>query len=409
MSRRRTRCARIVALLVATLAAPLAATLHASAFAPRVPAGSLGINGQFLMNQGSGAPTAAQQNAQLDEVQSLGIGLMRMDAEWQWVEQTAPNALTGAHSYYWGGLDRAVTEMAQHNIRWAPIVDYGTKWASATNDEFSPPKDDVAWSQYAGALARRYGPGGDFWAANPTLPSLPVQTWEIWNEQNWGFWNSYPRCETHTVGADQGPARYADMFMDARAAIRAVDPAARLMIGGLVGITAPVPSTPPLTDSACTVQEFLAGMKAHRGDLAVDVIAVHIYDGHGATAVLNQLAAVRHAINALGWPATLPIDLNENGWPVGGNGFGMTDAQRGDLLSTVADQSLRSNCNVTGYVPHTWLTAEQDPANPEHWFGVGNPAAPASPHGSALTYGAMVQTLQGTGSTAPDPSTVTLC
>jgi hypothetical protein len=125
--------------------------------------------------------------------------------------------------------------------------------------------------------------------------------------------------------------------------------------------------------------------------------------------VLSQLVAMRHAVDALGWPAAIPFDFNENGWPVGGKGFGMTDAQRGDLLSTVADQALRSNCKVTGYLPYTWLTGEQDPNNAEHWFGVGNPADPAHPHGSALTYGAMVQTLQGTGSTAPDPGTVALC
>ncbi|HXA27113.1 MAG TPA: hypothetical protein VN193_00030 [Candidatus Angelobacter sp.] len=391
---------RILALIAAALTAPLAATMHASAFTPRVPPGSLGVNAQFLMGF-AGPLTPAQKSAQLDEVRALGIGLMRMDAEWQGVEPVAPDLVTGAHTYHWNALDLAVSLMAQHGIQWAPIVDYGTTWASATNDEFSPPRDDTAWSAYASALAHRYGPGGSFWSTNPTLPYLPVKTWEIWNEQNAGFWN-YPRCETHTVGVDIGPQRYADLFMSARAAITAFDPAARIMVGGLVPITTP-------SSSACTVQEFLAGMRAHRSDLAVDVIAVHIYDGRGAGAVLSELAVLRHTIDSLGWTAGIPFDLNENGWPVGGNGFGMTDQQRGDMLATVADQALRSNCNVTGYVPHTWLTAEQNPANGEDWFGVGNPVTPSSPHGSAIAYGSMVQTLQGTGSTAPDPSTVVLC
>jgi hypothetical protein len=389
--------------LGAALSAPLASSTHARAFTPRVPPGSLGINGQFLLQGGDGAPTAAQQNAQLDEVESLGIGVIRGDTAWDVVEPKAPNAITGQHTYDWSLLDQGESEMAAHNIRWAPIIDYSAKWATPTNTVTSPPTNDTAWSQFAGALTRRYGANGDFWKANPTLPYLPVLTWEIWNEENWGFWSDYPLCQTHVVGVDQGPARYANMFMDARAAIRAVDPSAQVMIGGLVGIT-----TVSTGQSQCTVQEYLAGMKKHRPDLAVDVIAVHIYLPTAAE-VLFQLAAVRHAIDALGWPAGIPLDLNENGWPVGGNGWGLTDAQRGDLLSTVADQAMRSNCDVTGYVPYTWLTGEQDPANSEDWYGIGNPANPSSPQGSAIAYGNTVQTLQGTGTTAPDPSTVIVC
>lgn len=395
--------------LLAALLLPAAATLHASAYTPRVPPGTLGINGQFLMNPGNGAPSQSQKIAQLDQVQAQGIGLIRLDAAWQGVEPTRPNPLTGAHTYVWTNLDNAVTLMAQHSIRWAPIVDYGTTWASATANQFSPPVTDTDWAAYAGALAKRYGAGGDFWTLNPSLPYLPVQTYEIWNEENWGFWQDYPLCETHQVGVDQGPARYADMYMDARAAIRAFDPAAIVMVGGLVGITKPVGTDGTAVPYRyCTVEEFLAGMKAHRSDLALDRIAVHIYLP-SAQQVLDQLVAVRHAIDALGWAAGIPLDLNENGWPVGGQGWGLTDQQRGDILATVADQALRSNCNVVGYVPHTWLTAEQNGANAEDWYGVGNPVDPTQPHGSAVQYGAEVQTLQGTGSTAPDPSTVNIC
>lgn len=387
--------------IVAGLSAPLGSSTHAGAFTPRVPAGSLGINGEFLLQGGDGAPTAVQQNAQLDEVESLGIRVIRNDTAWDVIEPNAPNPITGQHTYNWGTLDQAEGEMAAHNIRWAAIVDYSAKWATAAHNWTEPPTDDTAWSQFAGALAKRYGASGDFWKANPTLPYLPVLTWEIWNEENWGFWQDYPLCNTHVIGVDQGPARYADMFMDARAAITAVDPNAKVMIGGLVGITS-------TSGSQCTVQEYLAGMKAHRPHLAVDVIAVHIYLPSSAQ-VLNQLAAVRHAIDALGWAKGLPLDLNETGWPVGGNGWGLTDAQRGDLLATDADQAMRSNCNVIGYVPYTWLTGEKDPSNSEDWYGIGSPTTPSSPHGSAIAYGNMVQTLQGTGTTAPDPSTVNLC
>jgi hypothetical protein len=237
----------VVLAAAAAVSAPAGSTLHAAAFSPRVPPGTLGINGQFLTNLGDGAPTAAQQNAQLDQVQALGIGVIRLDTSWDVIEPNAPDFFTGMHTYHWATLDSAATEMGGHGMRWAPIIDYSARWATLTNDILAPPRDDVAWSQFAGALAHRYGPGGDFWKANPSLPYLPVQTWEIWNEEKGGFWNA-PRCETHMVGIDQGPQRYADLFMAARTAVRAVDPAAKLMVGGLVGLTTPG------SDSTCTVQ-----------------------------------------------------------------------------------------------------------------------------------------------------------
>jgi hypothetical protein len=393
----------VAALAAATaFVAPATSTLHAAAFAPRVPPGTLGINGQFLTNPFFGASTPAQNNAQLDQVKALGIGVMRNDTSWDAIEPNAPDFFTGAHTYRWDLLDPSVSQMATHNIRWAPIVDFSAHWATLNGSIFAPPKDDVAWSQWAGALVKRYGPNGDFWKANPSLPYLPPQTWEIWNEENGGFLQD-GQCGLRTVGVDQQPARYADMFMSARTAIKAVDARAKVMVGGLVGYTSPPPNDP-----SCTVQEFLAGMKFHRSDLAIDVIAVHWYDSTAAR-VISQIVAVRHAVDALGWAAGIPFDLNENGLAVGVTGWPYTDAQRGDILSTVADQVLRSNCNVIGYLPHTWLTKELDRNDPEQWYGIGNPVTPSQPHQSAITYGTTVQTLQGTGTTAPNPATVTLC
>ena len=55
--------------------------------------------------------------------------------------------------------------------------------------------------------------------AHPELPALPVVAYEIWNEPN-GGWFWLPRPD---------PARYADMYIRARAAIKGVDPAAAFM------------------------------------------------------------------------------------------------------------------------------------------------------------------------------------
>src|SRR5579884_462063 len=104
---------RLALLALVAVVTPAAVTLHAAAYTPRVPAGTLGINGQFLLNTTDGAPLSSQQVAQLDQVQSLGIGVIRLDAAWQGVEPNRPDPVTGAHTYIWTRLDTAVTEMAQ--------------------------------------------------------------------------------------------------------------------------------------------------------------------------------------------------------------------------------------------------------------------------------------------------------
>lgn len=77
------------------------------------------------------------------------------------------------------------------------------------------------FASFAAALAERYGPGGAFWRARPDLAADPVDTYEIWNEPDVGmFW-----------APASDPARYADLYLRARDAIKAVDPGARVIVG----------------------------------------------------------------------------------------------------------------------------------------------------------------------------------
>ena len=81
--------------------------------------------------------------------------------------------------------------------------------AGGTSDK-SPPADPAAFARFAAQAARRYAP-------------LGVHHWEIWNEPNLAaFW--MPRAD---------PAAYARLLVDAAAAIRAADPRAVVILGGL--------------------------------------------------------------------------------------------------------------------------------------------------------------------------------
>lgn len=76
--------------------------------------------------------------------------------------------------FVWAPFDAIVATLADHGLRWFPILDYSPAWASTDGTPFGAPSDPAAFAAYAAAFAARYGVGGSFWASNPQLPELPV-------------------------------------------------------------------------------------------------------------------------------------------------------------------------------------------------------------------------------------------
>jgi hypothetical protein len=79
-----------------------------------------------------------------------------------------------------------------------------------------------AWSSFVKLAAERYGPGGAFWSANPTLPAEPIRTWQIWNEPNFKYFVTRPN-----------PADYGKLVGISFAALRSVDPGAQVVLAGM--------------------------------------------------------------------------------------------------------------------------------------------------------------------------------
>ena len=110
--------------------------------------------------------------AELDALAQSGATEYRTDAAWPTVEPVAPAG--GTHTYVWASFDAIATTLAEHGLRWFPILDYTPAWASSDGSEFGAPTDPSAFAAYAAAFAARYGAGGSFWAAHPELPARPV-------------------------------------------------------------------------------------------------------------------------------------------------------------------------------------------------------------------------------------------
>jgi len=311
-----------------------------------VPAGFYGVNVQQVFS----GPSSSWE-PDLSAMQSGGLQVARIDARWQNVEPNPPSG--GTHSYDWSMYDGIVQGLAQHGLRWLPIVAYSTSWSGVNPGDTQSavaPSHIPDFAAYAAALARRYGPGGSFWQSHPSLTPVPVTEYEIWNEENSAvFW----RPQAGNAEA------YADLYMAARSAIKSVDAQARVIIGGLA-----LGNPPAAGDEV----QFLQRMWAHRPDLAgnVDGVGLHPYQATVHWTYM-RLAQFRQALNQIAGPS-VPIEITEDGWST----LAVSEGERAADLAELAEELPRSDCNVDMFLPYTWKTEEQNPSDSEQWFGIWN-------------------------------------
>ena len=377
----RSGCTRGARRLLAAAAAGLAlltSLAGASGASAATPDDLFGVNVQQVFS----GPSSTWQ-PRLSAIANGGVQLGRIDARWQNVEPNAPSS-SGQHTYNWGMYDGIAQAMAQHNIRWYPIVDYSTNWSGVTPGDGNSavaPEHLSDFAAYATAFAQRYGRGGSFWKSHPSLPQLPVTDYEIWNEENSTvFW--HPQ--------DQAPEQYADLYMAARSAIKAVDPQSDVVVGGLaLG-----------NNGGADEISFLQRMFAHRPDLVdhVDGIGLHPYQANVADTEM-RIARFRQAVDQLAGPQ-VPLEITEVGWST----TAVSDADRGADLAQLAEDLPRSDCNIDRFIPYTWITEEQNTSDSEHWFGIANADGSVKPSGQG--YLNAVETMQGPNEPA---GSVTIC
>jgi cellulase (glycosyl hydrolase family 5) len=318
-------CAAVAAVAASgAVAAPGAAAAAAPAPSPADTIPVSAMNGWSLHGL-----SPADLNAQLALMQSAGVTLLRVDASWSSIEPNAP-ALAGPR-YSFGTMDAEVADLAAHQIRWLPIVDYSAPWAgSVSGDWRSAPTSNAQFAAFAAAIAARYGADGSFWAQNPQVPYLPVQTYEIWNEENASYyWDNGP-----------DPGAYATLYLAARAAIRAIDPQAQVAIGGL--------TNPRQGMSALA---FLSGMfQAVPGLVgSVDAVGIHPYAANG-TGTVQFVVQVRQLLDSVGQSA-VPIDVTEFGWQTGS---ATVEQRRAANMTAVAQALGNSNCGIGLLAPYDW-------------------------------------------------------
>ncbi|HEY7119741.1 MAG TPA: hypothetical protein VH475_24330 [Tepidisphaeraceae bacterium] len=235
--------------------------------------------------------------AQLARVAGAGAGTFRVQFDWRFVEP-AP----GARNWY--GADLLFAYAALDGINVLPDLLGVPKWVSRNRSRL--PIDTAAhrsaWRALLTDYARRYGSNGTFWAEHPDLPKRPPAAWEIWNEPNLGY----------AVGGKAKPRQYVKLLRISAEALRAGDPAAQVLTGGLF----------PYRTGRHTIKmaKYLNAMYRVPGAAATfDALGVHPYAAK-PKGVLKWVRVVRRIMRHHG-DGTKPIWVSAFGWVTGGAGF----------------------------------------------------------------------------------------
>jgi hypothetical protein len=251
----------------------------------------------------------------------------------------------------WADYDAVMASAARARVRVLPVL-LGCP-ARLCRSRLHPPTTERqrrGWAAFAGALARRSGRGGTFWAAHPLLDARPFVAYQIWNEPNVrGYWDGRP-----------DPAAYIGLVARSRSALRQADPRATVVLAGLAE-----------SRRGMTVADVLAGVYAvPRARSQFDAVAVHVYARPSARAA-GGVQAVRQILEARDDRGT-PVWVTEAGWATGGprGPFRATKARQAELIRALVRRlRARAAADRIGGVYLFSLQDRRTRPGETDWFG----------------------------------------
>ena len=245
--------ARLTLALAAVLATGLAVAGSASAQAP----GFFGVAPQ------SGVGTLEEEDFTLME--EAGVGSLRFLAN-------RPSLTLADGTVNTGVLDHAIGNAAARGIKSLPVL--FERPAPTTTAQRR------ALAGFAGELAARYGPGGDYWDGDfelqhPGATALPVLSWQVLNEQNGRAY----------YGRKPSPKAYAKTLRMTARAIKSVHPGAEIVLGGMFGT--------PSRKGSMTSWKFLDRLyRVKRIKREFGTVAIHPY-GRNLKQIRLQVERIR--------------------------------------------------------------------------------------------------------------------
>ena len=294
--------------------------------------------GMTLHLRGADAATVKRE---FDLMAAMNVTWVRIDIDWSAVEPRRGKL-------QWAQTDLLINEAVAHQMNVLVMLGFTPAWArtAGSSSSYSRPKDLAAFGNFARLAAERYAP-------------LGVRSWEIWNEPNTAkFWPTRPDAN-----------EYGNLFRAAATSIRAADPRATLLIGGLgPQYDTPGAEIPPAV--------YLEQLYSNGAAQLADGIAVHPYSYPqlpmdptqrqvGGFADLPELQAVMASHgdgNKLVW-------ITEFGAPTGTSVNAVSEERQAEILLAARDQVALWNW-AGPLMYYELVDGGTDPADGEQNFGV---------------------------------------
>jgi hypothetical protein len=204
MVKRAKRYLTRLAMGLALVAALVVATPGQASAAPgAVPADGYGFG------QGVGPVffSFEDTNRELDAVAQTTANWMRIFVDWSNIEKQRGE-------FNWGWLDNVVNGARARGLNVLGVITYTPAWARVQGPGAllwtAPPANPADYANFSTTVVQRYGDR--------------IQNWELWNEPNLPFFFGF---------ADRPVQRYTDLIKAAYPAIKAAQPGATVVAGGL--------------------------------------------------------------------------------------------------------------------------------------------------------------------------------
>jgi hypothetical protein len=295
------------------------------------------------------SPQTNMEGEDFAQLADAGAGTVRVVFDWAAIQREAGSCQSRSPDGVcdWRKLDYVVGDAAAHGIRVMAVLggvpDFTYEGETSVGEPrvVRPPirgEDLEAWKDFVAAAVARYGRGGAFWEDFRKLtgePGPPIHTWQIWNEPNAErYWPPRPDA-----------AEYAILVAGSAEAIRAADPKAEIVLGGMFGT------------SAVRSDAYLEDLYAVDGiEERFDAVAIHPYspDIDGIEVQARWLREVAHEAG----DPEVGLWVTELGWSSaeGGHPLAQGEEHQAELLTSAFDllESHRREWNVRGVIWFAW-------------------------------------------------------
>jgi hypothetical protein len=273
-------------------------------------------------------------------MRAIGITSIRLEANWNSVQHFGPR------TFNWKRLDREVRSAHSDRMSIDLIIDGCPPWAASPNANHDPaPASPAQYATWAAEVAARYAPDD-------------VNFFEIWNEPN--------RAASWQPAAN--PASYTADLIAAYHAIKAVDPSAFVISGGLAPSTTNRANYSPI--------DFLKAMYAYGAKGSFDAVGYHPFSYPEllgtvkSSSAWSQMAQTNPSIRSVmksNGNGDLPIWLTEFGAPsrrLDGGEAG----QAAELSQAIAN--VKKLSWIGAFYIYTWQDSRTNPRMSQDSYGL---------------------------------------